>query len=442
MHNNEIDPREIQKAREQRRAKAAEARKLNEDNPGEKWTPALQARFERLQEECAELSNNIKQMEDLSAMYKTLKNAPTGENFRPGARIEVGGPAGGPYPSFGRQLQDVARAQITGRTPDELHHIMDATGANEAVGSDGGYLVQSDFSTALLRAVQETGILSQRCNRFTVSPGSNSLNLPMVDETSRATGSRLGGVVVYRTAEAAAITASRPKFKNLNLVLEKMAGLVYVTEELLQDSQVLEQFIFQAFAKEFGFKLDDEITRGSGVGQCLGILNSSALIQVAKETGQAADTILWENIKAMWSRMPARNRANAFWYINQEIEPQLFSMSMPIGTGGVAVYLPAGQASASPYATLFQRPVVPIEQASALGDVGDIMLVDLGEYILGEKGGMRVDSSIHVKFVEDERAFRFIMRNNGFPAWSSPVTPYKGRSGYTLSPFVALAERA
>lgn len=442
MHGNSIDPKEIQKAREALRAKAAEARKLNEDNPGEKWTPALQARFKQLQEECAELSNDIKRMEDLSMTYKTLKNAPAPDGSLPtGGRAGGFAPSGGPYTSFGHQLQDVARAQINNRTPDGLHQIMDATGANEAVGSDGGYLVQTDFSTALLQAVQETGILSQRCNRFTVSPGSNALNLPMCDESSRATGSRLGGVQVYRVAEAATITASRPKFKNLALVLEKMAGLVYVTEELLQDSQVLEQFIFQAFAKEFGFKLDDEIVRGSGVGQCLGILNSSALIQVAKESGQDADTVVWENIKNMWSRCPARNRANAFWYINQEIEPQLFSMSMPIGTGGVPVYLPAGQASASPYATLFQRPVVPIEQASALGDVGDIVLADLSEYILGEKGGMQVDSSIHVKFVEAEMAFRFIMRNNGMPAWHAPLTPYKGRAGYTLSPFVALAAR-
>ncbi|MEW5772474.1 MAG: phage major capsid protein [Thermodesulfobacteriota bacterium] len=420
----------LSELREQRNAKADQARKLQADYAG-KITPALDSQINALLDEVDKLDNQIATEQRRTAAMPD-----------PAGRMGGGfAPSGGPYNSLGRQLQDVARAQITGRTPDELLTVMDATGANEAVGSDGGYLVQSDFNTSLLRAAQETGILAQRCNRFTVSPGSNALNLPMVDETSRATGSRLGGVQVYRVAEAAAITASRPKFKNLALQLEKMAGLVYVTEELLQDSQVLEQFIRQAFAREFGFKLDDEIINGTGVGECLGVLNSPALIAVAKESGQAADTLVWENIKAMWSRMPARNRANACWYVNQEIEPQLFSMHMPIGTGGVPVFLPAGQASAAPYATLFTRPVVPIEQASALGDLGDIMLLDLWEYILGEKGGMQADASIHVKFVEAEMAFRFILRNNGMPAWSSPLTPYKGRAGYTLSPFVALAER-
>lgn len=420
----------IQEKRDLRNQKAAEARKLVDDNPGAKWTAAHQRRFDALKAEVDALNGDIQRYENVLAM------APGPEN---GGIRGMTAPSGGPYTSFGQQLQDVARAQINNRTPDGLHQIMDATGANEAVGSDGGYLVQTDFSTALLQAVRETGILSQRCNRFTVSPGSNALNLPMCDESSRATGSRLGGVQVYRVAEAGTITASRPKFKNLVLNLEKMAGLVYVTEELLQDSKVLEQFIFQAFAKEFGFKLDDEIVRGSGVGQCLGILNSPALVQVAKETSQANKTILFENVRKMWTRIPGRNRPNSVWLVNQEAEEQLYSMVQVVGTGGVPVYMPAGGASDAPYATLFGRPVLPIEQASALGDVGDIMLVDLGEYILAEKGGMQVDSSIHVKFVEAEMAFRFIMRNIGMPAWHAPLTPYKGAN--TLSPFVALAAR-
>ena len=53
------------------------------------------------------------------------------------------------------------------------------------------------------------------------------------------------------------------------------------------------------------------------------------------------------------------------------------------------------------------------------------------------KGGVEAASSIHVKFVEDETAFRFVFRVDGQPIWASAVTPFQGSD--TVSPFVALA---
>jgi len=89
--------------------------------------------------------------------------------------------------------------------------------------------------------------------------------------------------------------------------------------------------------------------------------------------------------------------------------------------------------------TLFGRPVVPIEQCSALGSVGDIILADLSQYLLIDKGGINAASSIHVRFLYDESVFRFIYRVDGQPIWNKPLQPYKG-SG-TLSPYVALQAR-
>ena len=84
--------------------------------------------------------------------------------------------------------------------------------------------------------------------------------------------------------------------------------------------------------------------------------------------------------------------------------------------------------------------MLEIEQCSALGDVGDIILADLSQYLTIEKGGLQSASSIHVQFVTDETAYRFVVRNNGQPIWNSALTPYKGAND--LSPFVTLAERA
>ncbi|GAB6172971.1 hypothetical protein JCM15765_24490 [Paradesulfitobacterium aromaticivorans] len=196
----------------------------------------------------------------------------------------------------------------------------------------------------------------------------------------------------------------------------------------------------QGFSEEFGFKVDDAIINGTGAGMPLGILNSKALVTVPKEAGQAAGTINVQNVVNMWSRCWGRSRQNAAWYINQDIEPQLFTMSLAVGAGGVPVYMPASGVSGSPYSTLFGRPVIPLEQCETLGTLGDIILADFSQYLLIDKGGINAASSIHVRFLYDENVFRFIYRVDGQPVWNAPLQPFKGSN--TLSPFVALANRA
>ncbi|MFA7462326.1 MAG: phage major capsid protein, partial [Anaerovoracaceae bacterium] len=148
-------------------------------------------------------------------------------------------------------------------------------------------------------------------------------------------------------------------------------------------------------------------------------------------------TVKFENLSKMWARLPARSRRNAIWLINQEVEPQLDTMSIVAGTAALeprfVTYGPDG------VLRIKARPVIAIEQADQLGAVGDIMLVDLNQYLLIDKGPMQSAASIHVRFIEDETTFRFVYRVNGQPIWNQPLTPYKGAN--TQSPFVALAAR-
>lgn len=349
---------------------------------------------------------------------------------------------GKPFRSFGEQLTAVMKAGMgKGRLDDRLHQVYDAaTGASEAAPSDGGFLVQSDFSLELLQASHEVSQLYNDCNKIPIGPNSNGLKAPIVDQTSRATGSRWGGVQVYRTNEADTATSKKPKFAMLELSLEKLMGIFYATDELLQDSTALEAIGRQAFAEEMGFKIDDEIINGTGSGEMLGFSNSNAIVTQAKEAAQTADTVVAANIFKMYSRMPARLVPGAKWYINTEVWPQLFSLNVAVGSGGSVVFLPPGGMSVAPYGTLMGRPIVPIEHAAALGDVGDINFCNLMQYALIEKGGLDAQSSIHVRFLYDESVFKFVMRNNGEPMWKSALTPYKGAA--TQSPFINLAARA
>lgn len=397
------------------------------------------AKYEAAEKEYDNNEKEIVRLVKLADLESAAK-APENQPYRP--KVEAGKNRADdkPWDSFGEQLAAVVDAARPGGSIDSRLSVKAAAGLSGGVPSDGGFLVETDFSTELLKRTYETGILASRCRKIPISTNANGLKINAIDESSRANGSRFGGVQAYWENEADATTSSKPKFRKMELNLNKLMGLCYATDELLSDTTALESVITQAFAEEFAFKVDDAIFRGTGAGQPLGIINSNALVAVAKESGQAADTIVAENIMKMWSRMWARSRQNAIWLINQEDEVQLAQLSLPVGTGGVPVYMPAGGLSQSPYSSLYGRPVVPIEQASALGDVGDIALVDLSQYLLIDKGGINAASSIHVRFLYDENTFRFIYRVSGQPIWSSPLTPYKGAS--TLSPFVTLAARA
>lgn len=131
---------------------------------------------------------------------------------------------------------------------------------------------------------------------------------------------------------------------------------------------------------------------------------------------------------------------NAAWFINQDIEPQLYTMSLAVGTGGVPVYLPAGGLSDSPFASLMGKPVIPCEYSSSLGTIGDITLLDLSQYFLIDGGSPESAQSMHVAFSTFEQAFRAKYEVDGQSAWRTTLTPFQGSN--TLSPFVALATRS
>ena len=313
------------------------------------------------------------------------------------------------------------------------------TGLSEGIPADGGFLVQTDFATTLLeKTFASSGILN-RVFRMPISGNANAIKIPAVADNSRADGSRSGGIQAYWMNEAGTKTPSYASFAQVALELKKLVGYTTCTDELLQDTSALESWIMRAFASEFDFKLADAIINGDGAGKPLGVLNAPCLITITAETGQGAATIVAENIDKMWMSRFGPNSASYVWLYNQNIEQQLSEMNYGVGaTGGSLVYMPPGGISGAPYATLKGRPMIPIEQAATLGTAGDIILADLSQYIMVDKGSMQSASSIHVNFATDQTAFRFVYRTDGQPLWSSYLTPYKGSTSYQ-SPFVVLS---
>jgi len=365
-----------------------------------------------------------------------------------GTQVRVGADreAEQPFAHFGEQLHAVVRAALPdgGEVDKRLLHLNSletraATGLGESNPADGGFLVQKDFNDELLKKTYEIGQISSRVKRIPIGAGKNGLKMNAVDETSRADGSRWGGIRAYWAAEAEAFTASKPKFRQMEMNLHKLIALLYATDELLEDATALGAVISEGFPEEMNFKVENAIINGTGAGQPAGILNAGCLVSVDKETGQTADTIVYKNLTNMWARAWGRGRVNGIWTINQDVEPVLMDMGITIGTGGTPVYMPPGGLSQSPYSTLFGRPVIPVEYNATVGTVGDIQFLQMAEYLMIDKGSIKSASSIHVRFVYGETAFRFTYRVDGQPTWNSALTPFKGSN--TLSPFVALASR-
>jgi len=246
-----------------------------------------------------------------------------------------------------------------------------------------------------------------------------------------------GGLTFTRTPETAAATSSRMAIEQITLDASPLVGLAYATEQILSDSPVSFAALLAAgFNAQRAAHILNEKIHGLGGNQYLGVLNSPAKVEVAKETNQVADSIVYDNILAM--RAQSYGFGQAVWLANHDCLPQLAKMSLAVGTGGSAVFAP-GSFGQSPD-TLLGRPILFTEYCSTVGDAGDIILVNWSQYLEGIYQPMKTDESIHVRFVHLERAFRFYERNCGAPWWRSALTPAK--SAKTLSPIVTLAARA
>lgn len=426
-----------------------ESRELTEDETAEverlmgefeNKTVEIQRR-EKMQAQAATLAASFGRKSTVQGPDET--EGPTASQQKVFAKPRSGDSGKWGWRSMGEFAASVRVASARGGSLDpRLVANAPTTYSSEGVGEDGGFAVPPDFRQEIMQKVMGVESLLSRTDQLTTS--SNSVTFP-ADETTPWASS--GGIQAYWGAEGAAITQSKVELTEKQIRLNKLTCLVPVTEELQQDSSTLSGYLSRKVPEKFDYKIAAAIINGSGVGQPLGIINAACTVSAAKDTTsspvQAADTVTYRNIVDMYNRMYAPCRSRAVWLVNPDVEPQLDLMRFSANRSDepFPVYLPSGGASATPYATLKGRPVIPHEACSALGDVGDIILADMSQYLTVIKSaGVRQDVSIHLFFDYDVSAYRFIFRVAGMPWWGSAITP--PNSSNTRSCFVTLAERS
>jgi HK97 family phage major capsid protein len=295
------------------------------------------------------------------------------------------------------------------------------TGQIQGIGSEGGFLLQSESSIDLMTNGFNNSEVLSRCQRRTIT-GSESLEIVGLDEVNRADGSRGGGVRVYTDSELGQMTSSATKFNKIKLAPEKLTGMYYASNKILMNATFLGQEMGQLFSEEFAFKTQDLVMEGTGAGQALGIKNCDAKISIAKENGQAAATILSENILNMIMRFYQRGGSGSVvWLGNRNIYKTLREMTYAIGTAGemARMFLPPGIGGTN--GSMEGIPVVFIEQAESLGTAGDLWLCDFSQYLCVDYGNINEASSIHFKFDYDQTTFRFVYSFDGQPRLTAPL---------------------
>jgi HK97 family phage major capsid protein len=319
----------------------------------------------------------------------------------------------------------------------KMHRVRNAF--SSTVPSEGGFLIPETLRSEMLSVALETAVVRSRA--FVVPMETLRVPFPSIDSTSNV-DSVFGGIVAYWTEEAAALTESQATFGRVVLDAKKLTAMAHVPNELISDSLMsFQAFIDQKFPEALTFYEDLAFLKGSGVGEPLGALaaGNDATVQVAKEAGQPADSIVWENIVKMFARMLPSSLGRAVWVASIDTFPELATMALSVGTGGSAIWLNNGVQG--PPMTILGRPVIFTEKApGVLGDLGDLSFVDFGFYLVGDRQVMSAMSSPHYRFANDQTSFRIIQRVDGKPWLQSAITPQNG--GPALSPFVQLDERA
>lgn len=324
-------------------------------------------------------------------------------------------------------------------------HQKAVSGMSELIDGDGGVLVPVDMAKGVWERTQ--GDEENLLRLVDVIPvRGNALSIPAWNDKSRTSGSLYGGARAYWLPEGGQKTPSRPEFRRIDLRLNKLAVLMYVTDELREDAVALDSRLERVAAGCFTYEINKAIVRGSGVGQPLGILSvanagsGGPKIVATAVSAQGAGTIIGANITAMYSRRPPSSSSRLVWLYNIDVEPMLDQLNFTVaGTNSIAAnwLYTTNLRDGSGDPRLKGRRMIECEHCSALGTEGDLILFDPMSYVaIVKTNGIQGAVSMHLRFDYDETAFRWVFRMDGRPAWDEALTP---ATGNTRSPIVTLS---
>jgi len=219
--------------------------------------------------------------------------------------------------------------------------------------SEGGYLVPDEFEKTLVEGLLEENIFRQLAKVITTSSGDKKI--PVV--ASKGTASWVD--------EEGAIPESDDAFSQVSIGAYKLATMIKVSEELLNDSVFnLESYIAKEFARRIGSKEEEAFLIGDGAGKPTGIFNDNG----GGEVGVTASTqtvIKLDDILDLFYSLKSPYRKKATFVMNDSTVKEIRKLK-----DGNGQYLWQPSVTAGEPDTILNRPVktssyVPLAVAGA-----------------------------------------------------------------------------
>ncbi|OLS02559.1 phage major capsid protein [Tissierella creatinophila] len=234
--------------------------------------------------------------------------------------------------------------------------------------SEGGYLVPDEFEKTLVEGLLEENIFRQLAKVITTSSGDRKI--PVV--ASKGTASWVD--------EEGAIPESDDAFTQVSIGAYKLATMIKVSEELLNDSVFnLEGYIAQEFARRIGSKEEEAFFIGDGVGKPTGIFNDTAGGELGV-TAASATAITVDELLDLFYSLKSPYRKKAVFTMNDATVKLIRKLK-----DGNGQYLWQPSITAGEPDTILNRPVktssyVPVAASGtkpiAFGDFGYYWVAD------------------------------------------------------------------
>jgi HK97 family phage major capsid protein len=272
----------------------------------------------------------------------------------------------------------------------------------EGVNTAGGFLVPTEFETAIIDLREEYGTFRRECRL--VPMGSDAMTIPR----------RSSGVTAYWVGENSAITESQKGWDQVQLSAKKLAALSRMSTELAEDAVIsiaddLAQEMGYAFAvaeDAAGWTGDGTSTYGGIRGlktKLCGTIGSGQL-KGAMDAASGHDTfaeIDATDLSNLMGLLPKYAERNAKWYCSMPAWNVVFQRLMAAAGGTTLTELSGGK----PNRSYLGYPVV-LDQTlpTSTGDLSDLPMLYFGDLSLGARMGER--RGIRVK-TSDDRYFEY-----------------------------------
>lgn len=319
-------------------------------------SPEDSAISDQFEAEITNLGKEIERLERMEGFENTLRDTTR--------KPVVNAPGTAQNAAAGRKSADYAEAFWNAMRYRKMENAL-AEGAD----STGGYLVPDEFEHTLVQSLEEFNIMRTLARVIRTSSG--ELKIPVV--ATKGTASWVD--------EGATIPSSDGSFGQVTLEAFKLATIVKVSKELLQDSAFpLEAFLSQDFGRRIGTLEEEAFLVGDGNKKPTGIFAATGGGQVGV-TAASQTAITWDEVMDLYHSLKSPYRNKAVFIANDLTVKALRKLKSTDGQ-----YLWQASLTAGTPDTILGRPVYVSSFAPTIAAGASVLAFgDFSYYWIGDR---------------------------------------------------------